>query len=288
MKQGIIKICILSLSALLWFNSCEETVDANKYNKVSKDELPILDIEVDSVSFDRAFLQADIMLNGDENILESGFMISTSDTFPVNSIKISIGERNDLFTTGVVDELFELTTYFCKAYTYSKNGYAFSEVKTFTTLEAPKLEISDICGSFNQIDHSIRDGVINGEENGYWDQFGYMTISQVENSDNEIELFNFWGYGRTITGIVNINERTIKFDPQEIAAHKDYGLIKMHKWSYDESNQMLIHIDDKVEAHIFDANKIVINMWGAFAHHNNAYLIFDACTKTELIKKEEQ
>lgn len=287
MKQGIIKICLLSLSAILWFNSCEETVDADKYNKVSKDQLPTLEIEVDSISYDRVYLQADIMLKGDENILESGFMISPSDTFPVSSVTTVIGDRNDLFTTGVVDELFELSTYFCKAYTYSKNGYAFSEVRSFTTLEAPKLKISDICGSFNQIDYSIRNGVINGEENGYWNQFGYMTINQVENSENEIELFNFWGYGRTITGIVNIEERTIKFDPQEIAAHSKYGSIKMYKWSMDESQQMQIHLEDKVEAHIFDANKIVINMWGAFAHYNNAYLPFDACTKTELIKKEE-
>jgi len=276
----------MALNAILLFSACEDSIDADKYNKVSKDQLPGFELDVEGISFDKAKLQAEITLNGDDNILESGFFVSTDQSFPEASTNTMMVEQVDLMLSHWVDQLVGSTEYFYKAYTYSENGFSFSEVKSFTTDEPPVFEDTYLFGTYNQIDHSIRYGTINGEENGYWDQYGYMTIKQVENTYNQIEVFNYWGYGRTIVGVVNFENKTIEFSPQEIAAHPEAGAIKIYKWSMKDGN-MQIHLEEKVMATYDEAGRIEVNMWGAFAYYNNGYMPFDACSTTELIKIEE-
>jgi len=286
MKRRVTNLCLMALNAILLFSACEDSIDADKYNKVSKDQLPGFELDVEGISFDKAKLQAEITLNGDDNILESGFFVSTDQSFPEASTNTMMVEQVDLMLSHWVDQLVGSTEYFYKAYTYSENGFSFSEVKSFTTDEPPVFEDTYLFGTYNQIDHSIRYGTINGEENGYWDQYGYMTIKQVENTYNQIEVFNYWGYGRTIVGVVNFENKTIEFSPQEIAAHPEAGAIKIYKWSMKDGN-MQIHLEEKVMATYDEAGRIEVNMWGAFAYYNNGYMPFDACSTTELIKIEE-
>ncbi|TRX66557.1 hypothetical protein [Carboxylicivirga sp. M1479] len=277
---------VLQLSAILWLSSCEESIDADKYNKVSEDQLPGFDVDVDGISFDKAQLRADITLHGDMNILESGFFVSTDKNFSEALTNTIMVEHDDLVLAYWVNQLVGSTEYFYKAYTYSENGFSFSEVKSFTTDEPPVFEDTYLFGTYNQIDHSIRYGIINGEESGYWDTHGHMTIKQVENTYNQIEVFNYWGYGRTIIGVVDFENKTIEFSPQEIAAHPDAGAIKIYKWSMKDGN-MQIHLEENVIASYDEQGRIEVVMWGAFAYYNNGYMPFDACSITELIKKEE-
>ncbi|MBR8534110.1 hypothetical protein KDU71_00930 [Carboxylicivirga sediminis] len=286
MKLNIIRYCMLLLGAMLMLVSCNESVDADKYNRVSKELLPTFATQSDSLSFDRVKLKATITLNGDENIMESGFFVSANDEFPEVATSIINAEQHDLEIEKWVDKLVGSTTYYYKAYTYSENGFAFSEVKSITTDEPPVFEDTYLFGTYNQIDYSIRYGTINGEESGYWDEYGYMTIKQVENTYNQIEVYNYWGYGRIIIGVVDFESKTIEFMPQEIAASEGYGSIKIYKWSMLDGN-MQIHLEEPVVATYSEDGVIEVDMWGAFAYYNNGYMPFDACSTTELIKKEE-
>ncbi len=276
---------LLILFTMMTFTSCEEEVDADKYNHLSTQDLPVLSAYYDSLTFDRVYLTTDMELKGDTNIIEHGFFMSTQEDFPTESTRIIQHNKAGATFSMLVDKLIGSTTYYYKAYTFSENGFSFSQADSFTTDEPPVFEDTYLFGSYNQIDNSIQYGQINGEENGYWDQYGYLTISQVENTYNQIEIYNFWGYGRTIIGVIDFEKKEISISPQEIAASANHGSIIMYLWSYSEGN-MQIHLEENVVATYDEEGNIIMPYWGGFAFYEGSYYPYEACYETILIKKD--
>ena len=266
------------------FTSCEEDVDADKFNQLSTQNLPVLSAMHDSLSFDRVYLTADMELKGDTNILEHGFFISTQEDFPTELTRIIQHNQKGVTYSMLVDKLIGSTTYFYKAYTFSENGFSYSQVESFTTDEPPVFEDTYLFGYYNQIDNSIQYGQINGEESGYWEEYGYLTIRQVENTYNQIEIYNFWGYGRTMIGVINFETKEISISPQEIAASVNYGAIRMYSWEYSNGS-IVIHLEENVVATYNDDGVITIPYWGAFANYEDEYYVYEACYESQLIKK---
>lgn len=287
MKLRLIGFCILWISILLGFSACDETIDADKYNKVSPELLPVLSASNDSISFDRVKLLADITLKGDEKILESGFFVCEDKTFPDSLNRTITAVEEDLAFNYWVDKLVGSTEYFYKAYTYSANGFAFSEVNSFITDEPPVFEDTYLFGSFNQVDNSIFNGQVDYEEEGYWDRYGYIKITQVENTYNQVEIYNFWAYGHTIIGVVDFEKKEIAISPQMIYEFKDdtNEPIFIHKWGVLDGGYVVYSEDDVIATYDEDGT-IIVKMWGAFNKVNGLYNPFEACTETKLIKKD--
>ncbi|WP_075603490.1 hypothetical protein [Saccharicrinis aurantiacus] len=286
MKLKIINIYILLLSICISFTSCHEEVDADFYNKTSPDALPTITVASDSISFDRVYLDAQIEINGDSIILESGYMACVDNTFPDSLLIVKTVDHNNLQMSVWFDLLVGNTKYFYKAYTYTKNGFSFSEVSSFITTDPPVFEDTYLFGEFNQIDHSIRNGIINGDDNEYWDAYGTMKISQVEGTYNQIAIYNYWGYGRTVIAVVNFEDKTIEISPQEVAVSAKDGPLLIYRWSMDNGS-MNIHLDDTVKGHYDEDGNITILMWGAFANTSEGYLTYEACSETHLVKRNE-
>ncbi|WP_282036706.1 hypothetical protein [Saccharicrinis aurantiacus] len=287
MKQQTIGFCMLLLGLTFSLTSCYEEVDADKYSVPSPELVPTLTTVSDSVSFDSFWLDTEIKFNGDEEILESGYLVCTDKNFPDSLLISRLADYKDNQMSAQIDLLVGNTQYYYKAYTYTLNGFAFGDVGSITTTESPIFEDTYLFGKFNQIDYSIRDGVIDGDDNNYWAAHGTMEISQVEGTYNQIAIYNFWGYGRTIIAVVNFEDKTLEISPAEIAFSSQDGPLYIYSWSMD-GDYINIHLEEAVKGTYDENGNIKIEMWGAFANTSSGYLIFEACTETHLIKRDEE
>ena len=81
--------------------------------------------------------------------------------------------------------------------------------------------ISDYEGTFIQISEDS-----NGKETGY-----AVEISVVDN--HTLAITNFWNGEKTIKASINLEEGTLKIDPQEIAVHSTYGSIFIYSYDFE-------------------------------------------------------
>ena len=81
--------------------------------------------------------------------------------------------------------------------------------------------ISDYEGTFIQISEDS-----NGKETGY-----AVEISVVDN--HTLAIKNFWNGEKTIKASINLEEGTLKIDPQEIAVHSTYGSIFIYSYDFE-------------------------------------------------------
>jgi len=279
--------CLFFFIASSAFVSCEKEINGDDYNKTSPEYLPSIAMQADSVSFDGVLLNIQMSLNSDEELQEQGILISSDPSFAAGATRVETFDSIHIDHQFLATRLLGSTPYYFKSYTYSKNGFAFSDVVNITTEEPPVFEDTYLFGTFNQINHSMKYGIVDGSESGYWNAFGPMTIEQVKGTYNQISIFNFWGYGRTIIAELNFEDKTLEISPQEIAEFDKNGPLSIYKWSMDASNNILIHLEENVQGHYDENGNITIDMWGGFAY-NDGYYVYDFCTETHLIKQIDE
>ena len=122
----------------------------------SKDNLPsqeptseaskpsVVNFDPTEITFSSAKLMASITDNGGKNVTKRGFLISST---PITEPSINCGEELSCGDgsgdfTATVKELKESTKYYYVSYAKNENGYGFSSISSFTTLEDPN-KVSD-------------------------------------------------------------------------------------------------------------------------------------------------
>ncbi len=156
-----------------------------------------------------------ILANGNisntENVLEVGFMVSTTEdfasykTYPTDEVTSSF-ESN-------IGSLSETTTYYIRSYAYTKADTKVSGTVAVTTPEAPTFELS---GSYTAIDTDT--------ETGEAGDAYTMTVAFAEGSQDEIEITNLWDGGMTIKAEYDAATGRISIPSEQVIyLHPSYG-----------------------------------------------------------------
>ena len=152
-----------------------------------------------------------------ENVHEVGFQVSSDEAF-TDSKSYTSEEVTAEFSANLTG-LEEKTTYYVRAYVFTKSGHTvYSESTTFTTPETP---VYGVEGSYTAEDYKYA-------ETGFeLDGVPYIvTITFAEGSDTEVEIFNLWNGGETMMGVYDAETSTITVPgEQTLYEDPDYGTI---------------------------------------------------------------
>ena len=150
-----------------------------------------------------------------ENVQEVGFQVSADETFTTSENYPS--ETVAANFTAELTGLSELSTYYVRAFVFTKTGKTFySEATTFTT---PEAQIFDVIGSYTAIDYELSDEMEFEPGTPYT-----VTIAFADGSDTEVEISNLWNGGETIMGVYDPESSTITVPTgQLLYDDPDYG-----------------------------------------------------------------
>lgn len=154
-----------------------------------------------------------------ENVQELGFQVSADETF-ANSTNYISNDVNTEFKAGITG-LSEKTTYYVRAYVFTKTGHTvYSEAATFQTPNAPLFEINGIYTAVDYEYSSQTSSFIKSDESYS------MSISFVEGSDTEVEIYNLWDGGETMIGVYDAETSTITVPTgQNLYYYDGYGYV---------------------------------------------------------------
>lgn len=192
-----------------------------------------------------------------EDVLERGFMVSTSEAFPEKDRKCYTVSEEEFPEAGEYSVSFPAegeTTYYYKAFTTMKDGKVYySEVKSVTT---PKPLIYSVEGSYTCTEWGY-----DPDEDDFSPVGSYtVTISFVEGSETEVEIYNLWGGGESVLGVYDPETNTVSVPTgQTIYVHEKYGDVGIYALNEDWS--------DYDEAVIFQftpsGGKMISGVWDA-------------------------
>ncbi len=153
-----------------------------------------------------------------ENVQEFGFQLSADETFAnsTNYISEDVTAEFAAELTG----LSEQTTYYVRAYVFTKTGHTvYSETTTFTTPSAP---FFDIDGYYIAVDYEHTDPTSYTQSGASY----YMSIQFVEGSETEVEIYNLWGGNEMMMGVYDAATSTITVPTgQNLYYYDGYGYV---------------------------------------------------------------
>lgn len=158
------------------------------------------------------------VVSGLENVQELGFQLSTDETF-ANSMNYISNDVNTGFKAGLTG-LSENTTYYVRAYVFTKTGHTvYSEAATFKTPNAPFFEID---GVYTAVDYKHSSPTSYNKSDATYS----MSISFVEGSETEVEIYNLWDGGETMMGVYDAEASTITVPTgQNLYNYPGYGYV---------------------------------------------------------------
>lgn len=231
--KNISKTLILCLTLAGGLTSCYDEMDS----KESIDQLyEANDAPTVSVSSASATSFSSIEVNGsvstDQNILETGVMVSTSADFATYSTYPS-EEVSTTFTIAI-PSLNDNTTYYVRAYAVGRSNTAVSESKEIKTPIAP---IFDLNGTYSVQQYYYDDDA------GEWtlDDSYEVEIAFEEGSTDKVTISNVFGGGTVIKGIYNETKSLISVAAEQIIMnHNKYGEVFM----LPVNNAMASYVDN--------------------------------------------
>lgn len=200
--KNILKYMVPCLALALTVTSCYDTMDSknsvdSSFNNFGKPTLTT------PTAVSNYFSNAELTgyVDDIENVVETGFQIASSSLFADAEI-IPSEEISEKFSTKVEDLEGE-TTYYVRSYVVLKSGAVIvSDPVVVTTPAAPHFELAGtyLCQHYQ----------FNSETPSYVGSYE-MTISFVDGSETDVDIFNLDDSGLTLEGVYDAttNEITV-------------------------------------------------------------------------------
>lgn len=203
----------------LAFTSCYDTMDDKavidgKYEIF--DDPTVAMVSAEATTYETADVSG--VVSDLENVQEFGFQVSADETFANSTNYIS--EDATVEFAAELSDLSEQTTYYVRAYVFTKTGHTvYSEATTFTTPVAP---FFDIDGEYTAIDYAHTAPTSYTQSGGSYS----MYISFVEGSETEVEIYNLWDGDETMIGVYDAETSTITVPTgQNLYEYPGYGYV---------------------------------------------------------------
>ena len=213
--KKIFKYLIPCMAFALALTSCNETMDDKA---VIDGKYESFDIPEFSVSSAAAMNYESALLTGAvsdlDNVQEVGFQVATDAQF-TNAQIVTCEEVSALFSAEI-EGLTEKTTYYARAYVFTKTGVTlYSEATSFTT---PKAPIYSIDGAYTVTEYDANTGEVNGTYQ--------MNVTFDGTNPNKVYISNIWDGGETIQGVYDEATNTISVPTnQNIYYYDGYGYV---------------------------------------------------------------
>ena len=196
MKKHIFSMAMASV-VVLAFIGCEDLVKDDidaKYNR----DVTVSAPECADVNYVSATISYTI--DGDTAGLAAkycGVLVSETEDFSdIVECNIKPGEEKNIW-------LFENTNYFAKSYFVVGTEIRYGGVTQFKTTQASEFKDKFLLGTYTAYD----DGNVGDPNSAYG-----MEITQIEGSNNRIEITNWWDGGETVTARVDFENKLIIVD----------------------------------------------------------------------------
>ena len=253
-KIKYIKALVFIFSAIL-LASCTEDIQKSDYDYVQDPtKLPTVIMEVGEVTGASVACDASISYNGDEEVIEKGFVCAKNIEFTEGVISKPV---KTITYSGILIGLDELSDYFVKAYVITKNGIAYSDFEMITT---PKFinPLLHLCGKYIESDYKYNGNELEGT---YLVSFEPMPKNPVQ-----LKLNNFWGGDTAVIVDVNLTTKKISIaPPQPIYIDKDYGDI----FAFPIKNRSVDMSGNPVVGIINNDGSITLSAWAAAIEAGN-------------------
>ena len=218
--KKLFKYMIPCVAMALSLTSCSDTMDDKAAIDAKYEKLELPAIAVASAVADSYMAgTAEGTLSDVENAQEVGFQVSTDETFATYVTFISDEVATEF---GVeLSDLEEKTTYYVRPYVFTKTGQTICGTATsFTTPGAP---IVDIIGSYTALDYTHTSPSENEAGGGSYT----VTVSYATGSTTEVEIFNLWDGGETLSGVYDAETSTITIPTNQNLYYYDdsYGYV---------------------------------------------------------------
>lgn len=209
------KYLIPCMAFALALTSCNETMDDKAVIDAKHESFDIPEFSVSSaaaMNYESALLTGAV--SDLDNVQEVGFQIATDAQF-TDGVLFPCEELTSPFSAEI-EGLNEKTTYYVRAYVFTKTGVTlYSEATTFTT---PKAPIYSIDGAYTVTEYNAE----TGEASNPYE----MTVTFDGTNPNKVYIYNLWGGEETIQGVYDEATNTISVPTnQNIYYYDGYGYV---------------------------------------------------------------
>lgn len=209
------KYLIPCMAFALALTSCNETMDDKAVIDAKHESFDIPEFNVSSaaaMNYESALLTGAV--SDLDNVQEVGFQIATDAQF-TDGVLFPCEELTSPFSAEI-EGLNEKTTYYVRAYVFTKSGVTlYSEATTFTT---PKAPIYSIDGAYTVTEYDANTGEVNGTYQ--------MNVTFDGTNPNKVYISNIWDGGETIQGVYDSATNTISVPTnQNIYYYDGYGYV---------------------------------------------------------------
>jgi len=138
----------------------ETNNDDNQDDQKDEKELPVVVLDsVGNVTDSTATLYGNVTSDGNDTLIERGFTVALTTTPTIDGDMVyKLGKDTGIFTVNLA-ELFDDTTYYCRAFATNSIGTSYSAEKIFNTPETV-IEVDTVINDTTITDTTINDTLI--------------------------------------------------------------------------------------------------------------------------------